>query len=153
MAFHGTVTIAEEKLRTGKRLMIRHGEPPYLECSSKGDKRFSAFYARLKGGPHTIEEIYQACKVFEDGSMGLSVKEAKGRKAVNQERCNEIYSMLWDKYIEQNPHLLPVLKQATGLSDVFGQPGHCCQATELWRIRNTLSDDRQSSPSETQRST
>jgi len=25
--------------------MIRHGEAPFLECSSKGDKRFSAFCA------------------------------------------------------------------------------------------------------------
>ena len=28
--------------------MIKIGEAPFLECSSKGDKRFSAFYARIK---------------------------------------------------------------------------------------------------------
>lgn len=115
--------------------MIKHGEAPYLECSSKGDKRFSAFYARL--GDKTIEELYQAHKEFEDGSKGLSIKEAKGRKAVNQDSCNWWYSHYWDIYIAQNPELLEVLKNAKGLSDIFGQEEHCCQATELWRIRNS----------------
>ena len=45
-------------------MMIKHGNPPYLECSSRGDKRFSAFYARIKG--KTIEEIYQSAKIFAD---------------------------------------------------------------------------------------
>lgn len=123
--------------------MIKHGEAPYLECSSKGDKRFSAFHARLpqylgpkkEAGYWSIEEIYQAAKIFEDGSTGLTWKEAKSKKAVNQEYCNWLYSQLWDEYIEGRPNLLEVLKQASGLSDMFGQEGHCCQATELWRIR------------------
>ena len=38
----------------------------------------------------------------------------------------------------QHAELFDVLINATGLSDVFGQPGHVCQATELWRIRNDL---------------
>lgn len=69
--------------------MIRVGEAPYLECSSKGDKRFSAFYAWLRCyGGKSIEEICQAAKIFEDGSTGLTWKQAKGRKAVNQEECS-----------------------------------------------------------------
>lgn len=115
--------------------MIKHGEAPYLECSSKGDKRFSAFYAKVRG--KSIEELYQAAKEFEDGSIGLSWKEAKGRKAVNQKEVAEYYAYLWDRYIDENPELLEDLKAASGLSDVFGQEGHCCQATELWRIRNS----------------
>lgn len=114
--------------------MIQHGEPPYLECSSRGDKRFSAFYARING--RSIEELYQANKIFEDGSTGLSWREAKGKRAINQEECAAYYSHLWNQYIKENPHLLLVLQNASGLSDMFGQPGHCCQATELWRIRN-----------------
>lgn len=39
-------------------------------------------------------------------------------------------------YIEENPHLLQVLRAQSGLSDIFGQPGRACQATELWRIKN-----------------
>ena len=113
--------------------MIQHGSPPYLECSSKGDKRFSAFYAKIDGV--SIEERYQAFKILEDGTTGNSWRHAKGKRALNQEECVVYYSQLWDLYIQQNPELLQVLKEASGLSDMFGQGGHCCQATELWRIR------------------
>lgn len=116
--------------------MIRHGKAPYLECSSKGDKRFSAFYARLRcRSNRSIEDLYQASKIFEDGSTGLTWREAKGRKAVNQKEVSGFYSQLWDEYIEENPELMEVLQAASGLSDIFGQENHCCQATELWRIR------------------
>lgn len=114
--------------------MIRHGEPPYLECSSRGDKRFSAFYAMVDG--KSIEARYQAAKVFADGRTGLDWREAKGKHAVNAAETAKLYSELWNQYIAANPHLLEVLRAASGLSDRFGQPGHCCQATELWRIRN-----------------
>lgn len=117
--------------------MIKHGEAPFLECSSRGDKRFSAFYARV--GWRSIEDRYQAAKQFEDGSTGLTWRQAKGRKAVNAQDCADLYSALWDQYIESNPELLEVIKAATGLSDMFGQPNHCCQATELWRIRGDSS--------------
>ena len=117
--------------------MIRHGKAPYLECSSRGDRRFSAFYAKI--GNKTIEERYQAFKIFEGGQAGLSIKEAKGRKALNAAEAAEYYALLWDQYIYVlNPHLKEVLAKATGLSDCFGQEGHCCQATELWRIRSEL---------------
>ena len=119
--------------------MIRIGVPPYLECSTKGDKRFSAFCARLKArGNKSIEEIYQAAKIFEDGSTGLSWRQAKGRKPINIKEVAILYSQLWDEYINENPELLKVLKLVTGLSDIFGQeifPSQC-QAIELWRIRN-----------------
>lgn len=114
--------------------MIKHGIAPFLECSSRGDRRFSAFYARVNG--KSIEDQYQAAKVFDDGSTGLNWRAAKGRKAVNIEECATLYSSLWDQYIAANTELLDVIKSASGLSDLFGQPGHQCQSTELWRIRN-----------------
>jgi hypothetical protein len=114
--------------------VIRHGKPPYLECSSRGDRRFSAFYARVDG--RSIEATYQAAKVLEDGRTGLSWRAAKGRRAVNDAEVRRLYADLWDRYIEQNPHLLEVLLSSSGLSDTFGQPGSVCQATELWRIRH-----------------
>lgn len=121
--------------------MIQHGQPPYLECSSKGDKRFSAFYARIeRRGGKSIEELFQAAKRFSDGSTGLSVKEAKGRHADNDDEVKTLYADLWDEYVSENPDLIPVLVSASGLSDIFGQDGHACQATELWRIRSTFSD-------------
>ena len=116
--------------------MIKHGEAPYLECSSRGDVRFSAFFARVDG--KTIEDQYQAYKIFQDGSTGLTWREAKGKHPVNMNACRRYYSELWDRYIQENPELLDVLKAATGLSDMFGQEGHVCQATELWRIRNKV---------------
>lgn len=114
--------------------MIRRGNPPYLECSSRGDSRFSAFSAKVNG--RSIEDQYQAAKVFPDGSTGLTWRQAKGRQAENQYDVATLYSKLWDQYIVEHPELLLVLKQASGLSDMFGQPGCCCQAIELWRIRN-----------------
>lgn len=117
--------------------MIRRGQEPYLECSSAGDKRLSAFHARIKGRENkTIEEIYQAAKVLSDGRTGLDWRLAKGKRAVNQEECSVLYSRLWDEYIAENLFLLEELALATGLSDKFGVAGHCCQAIELWRIRN-----------------
>jgi hypothetical protein len=117
--------------------MVRYGSPPYLECSSKGDVRLSAFSARVRSYRHrSIEEIYQAAKIFEDGATGLTWKEAKGRRAVNMDEVRLLYSRLWDTYIAENPHLLDVIVGASGLSDIFGQEGNACQASELWRIRN-----------------
>lgn len=116
--------------------MIRIGQHPYIECSSRGDKRFSAFYARpacLNG--QSIEEAYQAFKQFEDGTTGLTWQQAKGRKAVNQSACLTMYRRWWTAYVAEKK-LLPILKAATGLSDMFGQVGHVCQATVLWEIRN-----------------
>lgn len=114
--------------------MITHGVAPFLECSSKGDRRFSAFSAMLDG--RSIEDRYQAAKIFEGGVTGLTWRQAKGRQAINQAACAIYYSQLWDCYIARNPDLLEVIRAASGLSDIFGQPGRCCQATELWRIRN-----------------
>ena len=115
--------------------MIKHGVAPFLECSSKGEKRLSAFYARVNG--RSIEEQYQAAKKFADGTTGLSWRQAKGKRAVNAAECAQLYSQLWNQYIAEHPELLALIKSASGLSDMFGQPGHCCQATELWRIRAT----------------
>ncbi len=115
--------------------MIKHGTAPFLECSSLGDKRFSAFYARpksLKG--RSIEWAYQSMKVLPDGRTGLG-HEAKGQRAVNQRECNAAYARWWREWVKEQD-LLPVLRAATGLSDIFGLPGRICQATTLWELRN-----------------
>lgn len=114
--------------------MISHGVAPFLECSSAGDKRFSAFWAKIDGV--SIEEAYQAFKVFDDGSTDLHWREAKGRRAVNQKQAAEFYEAMWREYMSQNPEFYDVLASATGLSDIYGQKGHVCQATVLWKLRN-----------------
>jgi len=113
--------------------MIRHGQAPFLECSTKGDRRFSAFCAVVNG--RSIESQYQAAKVFENGKTNLHWKQAKGRRAVNQAEVAALYSRLWGQYIAEHPELLAELLAASGTSDLFGQQGRVCQATELWRIR------------------
>lgn len=119
--------------------MIAHGKAPFLECSSKGDSRFSAFNARIRGrGNKSIEEIYQGAKVFDDRTTGLGWREAKGKRATNMPEVALLYATLWDEYINENVQLKAVLTNASGLSDRFGQAGHCCQATELWRIRENI---------------
>lgn len=116
--------------------MVRHGVAPFLECSTAGDRRFSAFCARIEGrGGRSIEEIYQATKVFRNGDTGLSIEEARGFRPVNVAECRDLYATLWDEYIAENPRLIPVLLAQSGLQDRFGRRGGQCQATELWRIR------------------
>lgn len=122
--------------------MFKIGQAPYLECSSKGDKRFSAFYAKVDG--ISIETLYQRYKKFEDGTTGLDWRAAKGRIPINIEECRVYYSELWDRYISDKPELQQILIESSGLSDIFGQPGHVCQAAELWRIREELLNKRKS---------
>lgn len=84
--------------------MLKFGQPPYLECSSKGDKRFSAFYAQIQSRNNkSIEEIYQAPKVFEDGSTGLGWRDAKGRVCVNIEECQNVYATPWTNTFRKIP--------------------------------------------------
>lgn len=112
--------------------MIKHGEAPFLECSSRGDKRFSAFYAFVRG--KCIEEHYQNAKVFDCDVSNLTWREKQGLPCENSEEVHQLYADLWDEYMDANPELLPVIQAASGLSDMFGKAGHACQATELWRI-------------------
>jgi hypothetical protein len=41
-----------------------------------------------------------------------------------------------------NRDLVDLVCGASGLSDVFGQAGHACQAEELWRIRGRVVEAR-----------
>ena len=114
--------------------MVKVGMYPMLECSSKGDKRFSAFYARIRSlGNKSIEELYQGAKVFADSTTGLSPREAKGKKAINMEYCAKLYDKLWERYLDENPELVDVLKKYSGYSDMFGKPGCQCQALSIYK--------------------
>lgn len=122
--------------------MLKVGKEPFLECSSKGYKCFSAFYAKiLCERNRSIEELYQGFKQFNDGNgnivSGFSWKEAKGKLALNQQQASQYYSHLWNVYFQENPELLRVIAKYNGFSDIFGQPGRCCQAVEIYRIWQT----------------
>ena len=112
--------------------MVRRGKPPYLECSSKGDTRFSPFFARLRNDSMSIEDYYQGAKKFSNGETGLNWKEAKNKKCINYEYVKNLYEWLWEEYIRENPELHCVLVSASGLSDIFGKEGGTCQADTLW---------------------
>jgi hypothetical protein len=119
--------------------MIRVGSEPFLECSSKGEKRLSSLYAKIRRrNNRTIEELYQRMKMIPDGSgnlqHNLSFREAKGKVPANLDQCRSFFSLLWDEYMDENPDLIELCKQYNGFSDIFGQPGSCCQAVEIHRI-------------------
>lgn len=114
--------------------MIRHGEAPFLECSSRGDRRFSALFAVVRGKP--IEHWYQYAKDFGFDASNLNWRDRQGLACENTEEVRALYEDLWDEYMASHSELLPVIMEASGLSDMFGKTGHACQATSLWRIRN-----------------
>lgn len=123
-------------------MALFRGSPPFLECSTKGDRRFSAFCARPKSlGGRSIEEAYQGMKRFPDGRTGLTWKEAKGKRAVNQEECVAAYEKWWREWVEEQG-LMPVLIRQSGLTDMFGREGSVCQADVLWRLRAEAVDGR-----------
>lgn len=91
------------------------------ECSSKGDKRFSAFYALLNDG-NSIEWHYQVrIKGYS------SIKEGKGKPPLKPMADGELwwrYKSLWSAWATNNKELideLAVLAANAGyvLSDVF----------------------------------
>jgi hypothetical protein len=88
--------------------VVPKGEP-YYEVSSQGDKRFSAFFARIESlGGWSIEHLYQV------GLKGYpSIKEAKGKpplKNTNPKVLYAKYKELWAMYLKENPGRLLELR-------------------------------------------
>ena len=82
------------------------------EVSSRGDKRFSAFFARLPDG-ETIEYKYQ---VRVKGYA--SIKEGKGKPPRDPETDSWAeYLALWRRWAKENPALLDELRQTAALCD------------------------------------
>lgn len=115
-----------------------------LECSSKGDKRFSALYAKIdvNGVFDSIENHYQKSKVFlsEDNKLiqydDWRVSKGKLPVAFNISgyylpiRFGAMYySLLWYKYLKANPSLDKVLEQFEVYHDIFkSKNSYVCQA-------------------------
>ena len=82
------------------------------ECSSHGDQRFSALFARLKDG-RTIEEAYQLdVKGFRE--ITGNWREAKGQPARNGKTHSELwadYLKLWELFALENPELIEELEK------------------------------------------
>lgn len=115
-----------------------------LECSSIGDRRFSAFYAEVEflGIKDSIEKIYQESKRFY--SAQLSFKEAKGKKPTsfkikdeefNVNLLSSFYRYLWILYFEQNPYYLDVIDHYDTFTDKFKGLSVNCQADVIREIK------------------
>lgn len=119
-----------------------------LECSSRGDKRFSALYAKVKVFDvwDSIEAHYQNSKEFRDEGgfiKAKSWKEAKewqkaGKKPVRVnirgtvlpiDFLSQYYKLLWVKYLDAHPELVEYAKQFDEFTDMFrGKNTLNCQA-------------------------
>ena len=115
--------------------------PRGYECSSLGDKRFSALYAKLDGN-RTIEQIYQCdIKAYDVG--GTNWKLGKGKPSLNQypgDQQYELYKSLWRIYLLSKPGILADLLNAATehdhcLTDRFAT-GQINQARALAEILN-----------------
>lgn len=121
-------------------------EKKILECSTRGDKRFSAFVAKIDvcGKIATIEEHYQTSKVFlnELGKLEqYTLKTGKGKNPIlfkvgeqyfNVKYLSNYFDLLWFKYLEKNPSLVKILSQYDDYNDMFkGKNTINCQADSI----------------------
>ena len=97
-----------------------------LECSSRGDRRFSAFYARTYffGIYTSIESHYQGIKRNIHGipcKKGESVDHCIiNNQKVDSRVLTPLYNLLWVKYFRHNPELLAYARKFDTFSDMFG---------------------------------
>ena len=111
-----------------------------LECSSKGDKRFSAFYAKaiVSGKVDSIENHYQSVK-FKKGvhlkALCIPCKKGEkvdkmifGGKVLEPKYLTPYYTLLWIKYLDANPELVAYAKTFDTYSDMFKGKAINCQA-------------------------
>jgi len=113
-----------------------------LECSSKGDKRFSAFYAKVEvfGRYDSIENHYQLSKRFGE-DIPKTWRDAKGKQPTHLcingfDYCIKFteswYDLLWVKYLDANPNLVNIAKQFDDYHDIFkGKKSTVCQADTI----------------------
>lgn len=79
--------------------------PNGYECSSAGDRRFSALYAQLSDG-RKIEHAYQL-DVKGYRVRGSDWRLGKGRRALNPEvNLWQSYLDLWTRWAQENPALM-----------------------------------------------
>ncbi|MEG1494673.1 MAG: hypothetical protein RR406_00015 [Bacilli bacterium] len=113
-----------------------------LECSSKGDKRFSAFYAKIKvfGKYNSIESHYQNCKRDKHGHIA-----GKGKKVdqmiivlsdgstikLSPSYLTAYYKLLWCCYLDNNLELVEYASTFDDFNDMFKGRAINCQADTI----------------------
>lgn len=105
-----------------------------LECSSKGDKRFSALYAKVEFGGKmaSIESHYQSVKRGKDGEpvgKGKYVDHIliSGKK-LSPKYLTPFYKLLWVKYLRRNKELVSYAEGFDKYNDMFRGKAINCQA-------------------------
>lgn len=105
-----------------------------LYCDSRGDKRFSALYAKvnLNGVIDSIENHYQNCKRDELGNIPgkgkpVSYMVYKGKK-LPASKLSDFYKYLWKLYFIENPDLLEYASKFDEFIDRFKGKAINCQA-------------------------
>ncbi len=146
------VLVSQKGLTTFEAVLKKHDHMPWAryspngyECSSKGDKRFSALFARLEDG-RTIEEAYQL-DVKGYRHVVSHWTQAKGQPPLNGKTRLELlvdYIDLWDKWAMENPELITELEEASRdkvLTDMFAT-SEVNQAHALSRIIDCIRSNR-----------
>lgn len=121
----------EEALDFAKTIVQHEEYPRVLECSSRGDKRFSAVYAKISigGKEKSIEEWYQNAKRTKDGkragkgnSFHHIVDPFTGLELPAKD-APDLYRGLWITYLSKNPELVKYAEQFDEFSNAFGGEG------------------------------
>lgn len=136
-----------------KEIKVKESEPvvekKVLECSSKGDKRFSALYAQVEymNVVDTIEKHYQGAKRFKDEEGEyVALPNPKGKpvdgclvfdELYEASTLTSFYSWLWLRYFKANPDLLTYAKGFDDYNDMFKGKAINSQADV---IRNIVKD-------------
>lgn len=121
---------ASVAIQYAKDIVVYEKYPHVLECSVRGDKRFSAVFAKvsINGEEKSIDEWYQSAKRSEDGgkvekgcpfdhivdpftNTKLSIKDA-----------HDLYRGLWIKYLKDNPDLVEFASKFDEFTDSFYDP-------------------------------
>lgn len=114
-----------------KKVVMHEEYPRILECSSRGDKRFSSLYAKvcINGKEKSVEEWYQNAKRTADGK-----KAGKGKpfdyiidpftgSKLSVQDAPSLYRGLWITYLKNNPELVKYAEQFDEFTDSFYDPG------------------------------
>lgn len=127
-----------------------------LECSTRGDRRFSALCAKVSafGRIDTIESHYQTTKCLANPKTGEIIRSKSWRDVKRLQHMGYVsvrhefrgypgvkdgftfpatlskafYYLLWVKHLDQHPELVEYARQFDSFSDVFARPGSVTQA-------------------------
>lgn len=110
---------AKAAITYAKDIVYHAKYPKVLECSSRGDKRFSSLYAMvsINGKEKSIEEWWQDAKRVEGGkragkgkSFDYIIDPFTGSK-LDAKNAGDLYRGLWVTYLSKNPDLVKYAEQ------------------------------------------